>query len=277
MYKQARQTVPPLTLLPLLQNIDKSMKRNDPIFCQKCPTQPGIHPGVTWVAALGLTVRLSVARGRSQISTIATRESRCRTSARRITSTVKIENGENVLRVEIFLNIFNVIPTLYTDAGPISSQVVVVTRAPHGSPSSSHSPRRVPRNPEFRDSLCGAPQICSFNYPSRHQLLPGCTILEHPVCDNANVCATSNIVTATMRSPSPAKGSNEPSVLIREDGQCPLVCPVGHPFIESSANEFKFHPRPSNDANCLESYHTLPLPCKLSHATRVGHVAEPEL
>jgi len=57
-------------------------------------------------------------------------------------------------------------------------------------------------------------EICSFNYPSRRQLLPGCTILKHSVCDNANVCATSNIVTATMRSPSPAKGSNEPSVRI---------------------------------------------------------------
>ncbi|KYN15623.1 hypothetical protein ALC57_12126, partial [Trachymyrmex cornetzi] len=225
---------------------------------EECPTQPGIHPGVTWVAALGLTVRLSVARSRSQI-------------------TMKIENGESVLRAEIFLNIFNIIPTLYTGAGPISSQVVVVARAPRGSPSSSHSPRRVPRNPEFRDSLCGAPQICSFNYPSRRQLLPGCTILEHLVCDNANVCTTSNIVTTTMRSPSLAKGSNEPSVLIREDGQCPLVCPVGHPIIESSANEFKFHPRPSNDANCLESCHTLSPPCKLSHVTRVGHVAEPEL
>ncbi|KYQ51363.1 hypothetical protein ALC60_09528, partial [Trachymyrmex zeteki] len=199
---------------------------------EECPTQPGIHPGVTWVAALGLTVRLSVARSRSQISTIATRESRRRTSARRIASTVKIKNGEShlVLRVEIFLNIFNVIPTLYTGAGPISSQVVVVARAP--------------------------------------RLLPDWTILEHPVCDNADVCAISNIVTTTMHSPSLAKGSNEPSVLIREDG---------HPFIESSANEFKFHPRPSNDANCLESCHTLPSSYKLSHATRVGHVAEPEL
>lgn len=40
------------------------------------------------------------------------------------------------------------------------------------------------------------------------------SIFKHPVYDHANVCAISNIVTTTMRSLSPAKGSNEPSVRI---------------------------------------------------------------
>lgn len=39
---------------------------------EECPTQPGIHPRVTWVAALGLTARFSIARSRSQMSPIAT-------------------------------------------------------------------------------------------------------------------------------------------------------------------------------------------------------------
>lgn len=40
------------------------------------------------------------------------------------------------------------------------------------------------------------------------------TILEHPVYGDANVCAISNTVTTIARPPSPAKGSNEPSVRI---------------------------------------------------------------
>ncbi|TGZ32028.1 hypothetical protein DBV15_03781 [Temnothorax longispinosus] len=39
---------------------------------EECPTQPGIHPRVTWVAALDLTARFSIARSRSQMSPIAT-------------------------------------------------------------------------------------------------------------------------------------------------------------------------------------------------------------
>jgi len=35
---------------------------------EECPTQPGIHPALTWVAASGLTARLSIASDRSQIA-----------------------------------------------------------------------------------------------------------------------------------------------------------------------------------------------------------------
>lgn len=72
----------------------------------------------------------------------------------------------------ILLNIFNVIPTLYTGAGPISSQVVPQL-VPYVSPSLSHSPRWVPWNPEFRD--------LSPANPSRHPpSVTGWQLIKHP-------------------------------------------------------------------------------------------------
>ncbi|TGZ32027.1 hypothetical protein DBV15_03780 [Temnothorax longispinosus] len=48
------------------------------------------------------------------------------------------------------------------------------------------------------------------NYPLLYQkndcFRVASTIFKHPVYDHANVCSISNIVTTTMRSPSPAKG-----------------------------------------------------------------------
>ncbi|KYM96639.1 hypothetical protein ALC62_12686 [Cyphomyrmex costatus] len=188
-FESPKHEISPDTLFPPVKEVKRKKMRNT--RC-KSPTQ--------------------FSRKSNFFSQCPTRESRHWTSTRptcccQSYEMLKIEHGENVLgaRAEIFLNRFNVISTLYTGTGPISSQVVVIARASRG-------------------------------------LLPGCTIFKHPVCNNTNVCAISNIVRTTIRSPSPAKGSNEPSV-----------------------------------PNCLESCHTLPSPCKLSHATRVGHVAEPEL